>query len=270
MPETVRVRAPGSSANIGPGFDALGIAVSVYCELETSDAKPVGERHPAMAAFRALGGTGPLSDFGDIPPGRGLGFSGATRVAGAAAAVAQRGGDVVAEREAIFRTAGDLERHDDNAAASTFGGVTATVEGIVARVPLGHPLQIVAWIPSVETSTKKSRTVLPDEIPFVDAVYNIGHTALLLASLAAGDIDSLCLATKDALHQDRRLAAVPGSRAALDAFCAASARGCWVSGSGPTIAGFATHEESAALAAALPDDGHVKVLEIDADGVVQL
>jgi homoserine kinase len=272
-------RVPASSANIGPGFDALGMALSLYAEVGVLDGPPVpgagraavDRHHPASVAFAAAGGRGSLWVQSPIPVGRGLGFSGAMRVAGAAAAVAQRaGGRPMSrhdDRAEIFEVAARLEGHGDNAAASVYGGIVVTDGARVVPVPTPLRPDVVVWVPAHATSTSASRADLPDTVPFADAVFNVGRAALLVATLAAGDVGALVDATRDRLHQPRRLGAAPGSAAALDRGLAAGAWCGWLSGSGPSVAFLVGAGAGAGLARSLPDDGAAKLLRIDADGV---
>ena len=112
------------------------------------------------------------------------------------------------------------------------------------RIPLGRELAVVVWIPDRETATASARRLLPEQVPFDDAVFNVGRTALLVAALAAGDVDALRVATEDRLHQDRRLARVPDTRAAIDATLDAGAFAAWLSGSGPSAAAFVDRRDA--------------------------
>jgi homoserine kinase len=272
----VIVRVPASSANLGPGFDALGIALTRYLELALDDAdepesKPAEDGHPAVRAFRLLGGTGQLRVRSSIPMGRGLGFSGSARVAGLVAAMAQREGPSfhpLDAAEELLHVATALEGHADNIAPSIFGGVVAAAGGYAVRVPLPFDPCVVVWIPATTTSTDQSRAALSGAVPFTDAVFNIGRTALLVAALAAGDVHALRTATEDRLHQDQRLELTPGSRTALEAAVGAGAWCGWLSGSGPTIAALCSPERTQAVAAALPNDGRAEILRIDHAGAV--
>jgi homoserine kinase len=272
----VIVRVPASSANLGPGFDTLGMALTLYVEAGVIDGEPpagsqrIDQFHPAGIAFRRAGGDGDLWVCSPIPVGRGLGFSGAVRVAGIVAAHAQQHGNDPAHLAhsgaAMLALASELEGHADNVAASLFGGIVATAEGRAVQIPLAFDPAIVVWIPGSTTSTDESRSELGREVALSDAVFNIGHTALLVAALAAGDVDALRCATQDRLHQDRRLAAAEPSRAALEAALAAGAWCAWLSGSGPTIAAMCPLDEADDLAAQMPVGGHTKVLRIDHAG----
>jgi homoserine kinase len=275
-------RIPASSANLGPGFDALGMALTLYAEIGTGEepsaeaspsrgrARLAGETHPADVAFRRAGGRGPLWVRSPIPAGRGLGFSGAVRVGGLVAAWSQRNGtdpEAFAEaRPGLLELAIELEGHADNVAASLYGGVVATAAGLAVPVPLAVEPAVVTWVPSFTTSTEKSRSALPRKVTFDDAVFNVGRTALLVAALAAGDVGALASATADRLHQDVRLVSSPLSHAALAAGLEAGAWCGWLSGSGPTVALLCEPDDAEALAASLPAEGQVSVLGVDHGG----
>jgi homoserine kinase len=259
------IRVPASSANLGSGFDTLGVALSL--ELRVAPGEPAAaDGHPAVDAFIAAGGEGPLAVESEIPPGRGLGFSGAARLAGALAGSLQQGASVSEARATAFAIAHEREGHADNIAASLHGGVVATADGRAVPVPLGRELAVVAWVPRSSTSTSKSRAVLPAEVPFEDAVFNVGRVALLVAGLAAGDTSVLRTATEDRLHQGHRLADRPESRAVIDMFLDAGAWCAWLSGSGPSVVAFVDPREASRIAAALPDPENVRVLKVDGRG----
>ncbi len=272
------IRVPASSANLGPGFDTLGMALSMHAEAGVIDgelpagAQRIDQFHPAGVAFLRAGGEGELWVCSPIPVGRGLGFSGAVRVAGIVAAHAQRHGSdpdrLSAQMRTMLALASELEGHADNVAASLLGGVVATADGWAVRIPLAFDPAIVVWIPSFTTSTDESRLKLGGEVALGDAVFNIGRTALLVAALAAGDIDALRSATQDRLHQDSRLEAVEPSKAAMNAALDAGAWCSWLSGSGPTVAAMCPFDDADDLAAQMPGDGHTKVLRIDHGGAV--
>ncbi len=277
------VRVPASSANLGPGFDALALALSVHADVIVEpiardsvldDAQKVDGHHPAAIAFRRNGGEGDVWIRSSIPVGRGMGFSGAVRVGGLVAAHAQRNGiDPEGLRQALpdlLHLATELEGHADNVAASLYGGVVATAAGHAVRISLAFEAAMVLWVPSFATSTDDSRRKLPESVPFADAVYNIGRTALLVAALAAGDIGALRSATEDRIHQDLRLAHAQPSRAAMSAALAAGAWAAWLSGSGPSVAVMCAVEEAITVADALPADGHSKILSVDRMGALML
>lgn len=270
------VRVPASSANLGAGFDVLGMALTLHAEVGCGSSAPDGarvadEHHPAAVAFRRLGGEGPLWVRSPIPMGRGLGYSGAVRVGGAVAALAQRHGPSVLDDEAAARevlvTVGGLEGHVDNAAASLYGGIVAATPDDVARLPMALDPTIVVWIPGeTTTSTDQSRNDLPDVVARADAVFNLARVAMFVVACAAGDTARLRIATDDRLHQPRRLERVPASAEALRAALGAGAWAAWLSGSGPTVAMMCDPDAASEVAAALPPSGHTKLLHIDHDG----
>lgn len=269
-------RVPASSANLGPGFDTLGMALSLYAEVgcgvapEADGVHSADEHHPATIAFRRAGGEGPLWVRSPIPVGRGMGFSGAVRVGGLVAAHAQQHGDdpeaLDDARHDLLAIATELEGHADNVAASLYGGIVATAGGRAVPIRLSFDPAMVMWVPSFSTSTDESRSKMPSEVPLADVVFNLGRTALLVAALAAGDVETLRIATQDRLHQERRFDAAEPSRAALQAALGAGAWAAWLSGSGPTVAVMCPLDEAEDMAAALPADGHTKILRIDHGG----
>jgi homoserine kinase len=273
----LQVRVPASSANLGSGFDALGMALALHLEMGIDDgsalpefAKIIDNSHPSLAAFRHAGGTGNVWVRSVIPMGRGLGFSGAARVAGVVLGHAQRNGkdSLVNDRKELLRLSTELEGHPDNVAASLVGGVTASTGGEVSKLPLGFDPAFIAWVPETQTSTEKSRTAIASSIPLADVVFNIGHTALLMAAFAAGDIAVLREATKDRMHQDVRFAASPNSHEAYKAALATDAWCAWLSGSGPTVGVLCAKADAAGIADQLPKSGASLILDIDHGGAV--
>jgi homoserine kinase len=283
--ESTVVRVPASSANLGAGFDVLALALDLYLDIGFGEA-PDGARridryHPVSTAFSAVSGADPSPALwlrSSIPMARGLGFSGAARVGGAALAVAGASDDPAAglardlatERSQVLATAARLERHGDNAAASVFGGVVAWVDGRVISLRVGPRLagaSVLAWVPDVTTSTDSSRGSLPDAVTRRDAVHNLGRMAQFVAAIEHDDPFLLAGATDDRLHQPTRLADVPGAAAALAAGVAAGAWCGWLSGSGPTVAFLLDGDVATTVAAALPESGHVKHLHIAGHGV---
>lgn len=272
------VRVPATSANLGPGFDALGLAVSLHCTvgIVDTDIAPEGAQiaedgHPAQVAFIRAGGNGRVWTLNNIPMGRGLGFSGAARIGGAVAAEVQHQGSLWSlQSSAALELCTELEGHADNVAPSLHGGVVATTAGKVVRIPFALDAAFIAWVPSFTTSTNESRGKIGPTISLDDAVYNIGHTALLVAAFAAGDVGALAEATKDRIHQEIRFAMAEPSRVALHAALEAGAWCGWLSGSGPTVMSLCAPADAARIAAALPSDGHAKVLSLDTAGAVVL
>jgi homoserine kinase len=189
----VIVTAPASSANLGPGFDCLALALDLPFRLALASTAPDGfhraeASHPAVVALLEAGGPDDVACWwhSPIPPGRGLGFSGAARVAGAYAAARLDGLDHHEAREGACRVAAALEGHADNAAASAHGGVVVAAGERVARLDVPGDLSVVTWSPTSATSTDASRRRLPDSVPLADAAYSVARAALWVAALATG------------------------------------------------------------------------------------
>ena len=174
----------------------------------------------------------------------------------------------------------ELEGHADNAAASLFGGVVACVvsEGHVTStsVPLAAHLlsesQLVVWVPHVQTATSESRATLPHSVSRPDAVFNLSRVVQLVLALGSNDRERIELGVDDRLHQDHRLEKVPMSRLALDQMAGAGASGCWLSGSGPTVAalvhtGAVAAVEDALSIPELEESGRFMQLKIDVEGL---
>ena len=258
----IRVRVPATTSNLGPGFDALGLALRLYntLELEPADAPRIeveGEgaatlpRDPAHLAYRAAlavaalrGGTAPrafhLRQHNGIPLARGLGSSAAAIVGGAAAANALLGGPL--DRQALLDLAAGMEGHPDNVAPAVLGGLVACVAaetGTIRTVRLiPERLRVVIAIPEFAVSTAEARRLLPEAVPYRDAVFNVTRTALLVGALVEGRMDLLGEATRDRLHQPYRARLVPGLEAVFTAAREAGAHGVALSGSGPTVVAF--------------------------------
>lgn len=279
---SLAVRVPGSSANLGPGFDVLGLALSIHADVGVVDAghradpRPdlrqflVEGRHPARVAYRAAGGRGEVWVRSAIPSGRGLGFSGAVRVGAVALGLAESNGVIGRElrpfidenRREILNLAAQLEGHADNVAASLMGGATACVERggefTAATVPIAPTLisatHVVVWVPHEQTATAESRASLAESVSRSDAVFNLSRIVQLVLALGTGDTSMLAIAVEDRLHQDQRLMKVPSSRRALEVMHAAGAAACWLSGSGPTVACLVPQSLSMDLERALAAD----------------
>jgi homoserine kinase len=254
----VRVRVPATSANLGPGFDALGLALALYneVEMEESDRVSVAVRgegegrldvgtqnvvaRGAAMAFEAAGRRqhGVRIDcVNRIPLGRGLGSSAAAWVGGLVGANALM--DAPLDRDALVTLAARAEGHPDNVAAALLGGLTvscSTERGVVAiALPVPSDIAWVTLIPETESSTREARAVLPEMLSRADAVFNVQRVSLLLAALAAGRPDLLNLAMQDRIHQPYRLRLFPWMSAVQAAALAAGALGCVLSGAGSAI-----------------------------------
>ena len=265
LSNTVRVRVPASTANLGPGFDTLGMALNLYTWIEMSPAEstritligeelaglPTDKRNlvyqVAQQVFQAAGVSCPeleIAMYSEIPLTRGLGSSASAIVGGLAAANALIGRPL--SDDGLFQIAARLEDHPDNVGASLFGGiVVAYWDGTRAEYAVIEPherLDVLAVIPDYHLSTEKARHALPKQVPLKDAVFNIGHTALLVAALAQGNLAMIRHAMKDALHQPYRTALVPGMERILAEAADHGALGAALSGAGPTMLAFADAE----------------------------
>jgi homoserine kinase len=257
----VRVTVPATSANLGPGFDSLGLALELRDELTASVTGTglvvdvVGEGAQAVArdethlvvramsaAFDALGVSPPgirLVCSNRIPHARGLGSSAAAIVGGIhlARALVEDGRSRLGDLGA-FQLAARLEGHPDNVAAASFGGLTvAWKEDDVfhaAPTSVGPGVRTVAFIPPTPLSTEVARGLLPVSVPHADAAADAGRSALLVAALSTGWTGKLLAATQDWLHQDYRRSAMPESLDLLDRLRTAG-HAAIVSGAGPTV-----------------------------------
>ena len=279
------VRVPATSANLGPGFDVLGMALSLYATVATcaiGESEPVGDGHPATQAFVQAGGQGSLWVDSPIPSGRGLGFSGAVRVGGACLGLAQKAGvaakdltDFIHQHQSeIIGVAAELEGHFDNVAASVLGGIVSASRQSTVAVPIAtevlDDIRIVAWVPFFQTSTSSSRLTLAAYIARVDAVFNIARSTQLVIALATGDRELLRTSLTDRMHQDQRLEETPKCREVMNRMIEIGAISSWLSGSGPTVAAFVEGDGAENIAELLSQefpDGHAKVLSIDCLGL---
>jgi homoserine kinase len=294
----VHVRVPATSANLGAGFDALGLALALYNEVEARESDGVsveveGEgagRLPATAdnvvargvrlAYEATGrpfkGVA-LRCVNRVPTARGLGSSAAAWVGGLAAGNALCGGAL--SRDALIVLATRAEGHPDNVAAALLGGLTVScvsADGAVTAVSLPVPLRLtwVVLIPETTSSTAEARAVLPVSVPRADAVFNVQRVALLLAALQSGRADALAPALDDRLHQPYRLALFPWMPAVVAAARGAGALGCVLSGAGPALLAVVAGDGSAVVAAmeaALRTAGiagKARAFPVDLNGVV--
>ncbi len=258
MPDHITVTAPASAANLGAGFDVLGLALDLRLTLtawpaaagrvevdfpeEGSAGARVGERiaREALAAgLRLVGreGLGCRAQVrSQIPPGRGLGASAALRVAGVLAGADLGGG---APAEAVVAEAARLDGHADNVVAAWAGGVTVAAPGDrgPAWIRIAPPESLVAVmaIPETTVSTQRSRAALPATVARTDAVFSLGRAVLFVAALREGRFDLLGEAMQDRLHQPYRLPHLPGAEEALCRARQAGAAGAALSGSGPSL-----------------------------------
>lgn len=268
--DPVLVRVPATSANLGPGFDSAGLALSLHDDVvvrvtdsgltvhvtgEGAEDLPRGSRHLVVrslrAAFDRLGGQPPGLEVrctNRIPHSRGLGSSSAAIVSAVVAACALVVDDDL-DDQARLELADELEGHPDNVAACLGGGVTfAWTEPLgprAVRLEAHAELAPVAFVPSTRSSTKQVRGLLPDTVPYADAVLNASRAALLPHALTT-EPSLLLAATEDRLHQRYRAPAMPAT-AALVAALRESGVPAVVSGAGPTVLALTTRVGRAAL-----------------------
>ncbi|MEV6344941.1 homoserine kinase [Actinoplanes sp. NPDC051851] len=289
VPDPVAVRTPATSANLGPGFDSLGLALTLYDDLTarvTGDGfrvtvvgqgageLPEDAEHlvirAMLATFDELGERPPglhVECVNRIPQARGLGSSSAAIVGGVQLARALVvGGTELIDDAAALRIAARMEGHPDNVAPCLLGGFTvAWTEGSGARAVRLLPAEGVrptVFVPSERGYTASARAALPSEVPHRDAAFNAGRAALLTHALTS-DPSMLFPATEDRLHQAYRSAGMPGT-ASLVAALRSVGVAAVVSGAGPTVLALSE----------VPGDFHPgaewrgEVLGVDADGAV--
>ena len=265
----VHVRVPASTANLGPGFDALGMALGLYNEIEvelTAGGLALTVEGEGAEKLQSLGGrnlvarsvTETLQRLGVrvngvrirmlncIPLSRGLGSSSAAAIGGVAAAAALAGGTLPPEE--MLDLALPFEGHPDNITPALLGGLTVStlVDGRVrcVKLPVPEGLKAIAVIPNFRLSTAKARKALPPTVPWADAVFNVGRVALFLAAMQAERLDLLCEAARDRLHQPYRALLVPGMEEVLKEGERAGALACFLSGAGPTLLALTTEDGS--------------------------
>jgi homoserine kinase len=289
----IHVRVPATSATIGPGFDALALALAWYDDVVARVADeglvvdiagegedlPRDEKHLVVRAMRAtfdrLGGQPhglELACANRIPHGRGLGSSAAAIVAGVTLAHALVvGADDRMSGADVLALAAELEGHPDNVAACLLGGVTiACTDGDRAgahavRHDCDPSVRPVVFVPNATSSTKRTRRLLPDTVPHADAAFCAGRSALLISALT-GHPQSLFAATEDRLHQQYRASAMPKSADLMTRLRAAGLPAV-ISGAGPTVLVLARDQvEVAAALAAAPPRWLAQELPVDSAG----
>ena len=269
MKKSVTVRVPATSANCGPGFDSLGLALTLYNEFtvavsdeqsgfslevegEGKDSFHASGRNMAFASFLALWNK--VTDHkrigidmrmrNQVPKSRGLGSSSTAIVAGVTAASILSGANLT--QDEILQEANKLEGHPDNVAPAIYGGFTISFQenGVAhtLRTIPKMPLQFIAVVPDMQLSTHMAREAIPKEIAHPDAVFNASRTALLTAALLENRPELLRFALEDKLHQPYRAKLIPGLPEVFAAGEAAGAYKCIISGSGSTLLAYASPE----------------------------
>lgn len=256
--EKVLVKVPASTANLGPGFDTLGMALELFAWVEMSfsdraiihlygdgmDGIPTDESNlvyrTALKVFQKAGIDCPgleISMLSEIPLARGLGSS-ASAIVGALVAANHLAGDVFS-KEQLFQMAVEIEHHPDNVGASLFGGlvVVAWDGGMphYLRLDVDSAIEVLAAIPEFQLSTEQARNILPQQVSRQDAVYNISRASLLVSAFSLGKLDLIRDAMSDKLHQPYRSSLIPGMQDILNGAADHGALGAALSGAGPTL-----------------------------------
>lgn len=262
------VLVPATTANLGPGFDCLGLALNLYNRVEVHAAAETrlsvrGQGAGALAEndsnlvwqaashlWRYVGYTPPALEIrmhNLIPLSRGLGSSSAAIVAGLMLANHLAGQPCT--RQQLVDMATEIEGHPDNVAPALLGGLVVSAlageQVLTSSFPWPRDLQIVACVPDFELSTQLARQALPAIVSHADAVHNVSRLALLLAALQAEDFSLLGHATDDRLHQPYRSALIPGADLAWEGARAAGAAATMISGAGPTLLALVAPDDNA-------------------------
>lgn len=269
-----RASAPASSANLGPGFDSLALALDLRCEVRAEEAASWSIRHSGPEPFTGrpendavLAAAQKFSPrplrievVNRIPLCRGLGSSAAAYAAGALAAALAAGGRRPGRGE-LFRFVREMEGHPDNAAAAVYGGLAAVAEGAVFHPPLSPDLAPVIAVPGFETKTGESRKVIPAAVTVEAAVRTIGRVAALLEGLRSGSAGALGLAGGDEIHETPRTLHDPRAGGLIEAALEAGALHACLSGAGPSVLCLVHRSKvrtaKAALEAAVDPQGRV-------------
>lgn len=262
------VRVPASSANLGPGYDVLAAAMSLFLELEVEEAGeysfdsggldvPVGRDNLIVRAFESLHSADGIAFrlSSEIPLARGLGSSAAAIVAGLYAA--DHLFELGLSKEDFLARATEIEGHPDNVAAAIYGGFTICGAGrsgpVAARFDPPSGLEGIAAIPAEEVSTESAREAIPAEVPLADAVANVSAASRLVLGLQTADLDLVAAGLADSIHQDRRRDLYPRSMELVDDARDLGALGATISGAGPTVLVWTTWQDAGKVAEALEE-----------------
>lgn len=290
---SVRIRIPATTANLGPGYDTLGMALGLYNEVElaiaeTTTIEVAGEGverlardernlvlHSANILAKETGKSVTgwcLRQVNRIPLARGMGSSSAAIVGGLVAANSLL--ETSLSQAALLQIAARIEGHPDNVAPAIYGGLTVCCANEeLCSIALPAPtLNVIVAIPDFEVSTEAARKVMPEMMPHQDGVFNTAHVAMTLAAFMSGQFEKLTCGMLDRLHQPYRAHLVPGFEQVTAAARETGAYGAALSGSGPTIAAFSDHNEeqiAAAMCQAFAEAGvqaRTLVVPVDAKG----
>lgn len=252
----IKIKVPSSSANLGPGFDTLAMALGLYSEYSFEIIEkgieiisPFQEfNNPSNLVYTSLIKTLEFENLtfdkgirikisSDIPISRGLGSSASCILGGVSAAYLLS--EKVFDRQKIFDTACRIEGHCDNVAAQLFGGITTSVNlgeiFLYEKINIKKPFKIYPLIPDFRLETKKSREILPKTVSLKDAVSNIGNSAMLITSLINGNYENIKHYLNDKIHQPYRASLVNGFDSIKNKALEFGAMGVYLSGAGPTV-----------------------------------
>lgn len=261
------VRVPASSANLGPGYDVLAAAVSLYLELEVEETGEFsldpggldvssGRDNLIVSAFETLHPADGIAFRlkSEIPLARGLGSSAAAIVAGLFAA--DHLFELALSKQEMLTKATELEGHPDNVAAAIYGGfvICGAGEGdgpSAVRFDPPSGLEGIAVIPAEEVSTERAREAIPAEVPLADAVANVSAASRLVLGLQTADLDLVAAGLLDRIHQPRRRTLYPRSMELVDGAKELGALGATISGAGPTVLVWTTWQDAGGVAEAL-------------------
>jgi len=260
------VRVPASSANLGPGYDVLAAAVSLFLELEVEETGEFSfdaggldvatdRDNLIVRAFESLHSADDIAFRleSEIPLARGLGSSAAAIVAGLFAA--DHLFELGLSKEDFLARATEIEGHPDNVAAAIHGGfvICGVGEGgpTAARFDAPNGLEGIAVVPSEEVSTERAREAIPAEVPLADAVANVSAASRLVLGLQTSDLDLVAAGLSDRIHQKRRRELYPRSMELVDAATGFGALGATISGAGPTVLVWTTWQDAGKVAEAL-------------------
>ncbi|GMQ84913.1 MAG: homoserine kinase [Acidimicrobiia bacterium] len=273
--------APGSSGNLGPGFDVLGLAVDLRCRVTVSPSsdmtvddgegpQPLAADHMVHRAVQATSGT-PMAIVVDnsVPRARGLGSSAAVTAAAAAATVRASGGEP--DRQEIYEIVAGIEGHGDNAGPAVYGGLVAVGVDGPRSLPIDDRLVTVFAVPHTRLATIEARAALPELVTLGTATRSVSRAVSLADGLRTGDRAALAAARGDELHEVPRAALSPVTGSLIEAALSAGAKHAAWSGAGPTAIAFTSAEGKdavmVAMTAVLGDGGDVMVLDVDYEGL---
>ena len=290
----IRVRVPATTANLGPGFDSLGLALDLYNEFSFEEIEsgleiigcPEKYNNPDNLVYRSL--RAGLDRLGheisgirigleaEIPESRGLGSSAACILGGVLGANKLAGSPL--SREEVLALASEIEGHPDNIAPALVGGlVVSLVEGEEVHyqhIEMAGGLKFMALIPDFTVSTREARQVLPETYSSQDSIFNIKRLALLLAGLVAGDFDLIGLGLEDRIHQPYRQGLINNYQDIREQAEELGALGVFISGAGPTIMAIVREEDQdfqpamAAYLAGLEDSWEIRELRPEVQGAI--